>query len=203
MPRFSHPKPEGPIIKHIPKSARPACCSTLTAILNNIVHNNRDLPAWNKLLNFASDVLLNPPRDGGRSGVAQCIKNRIAGRMNANHMCTSRTTSHKRGSFDLSRAVTAKIEDGNIKAAIRLLCSEDKPADCSEAVVAALRSTHPAAPSSRTAVPDPATINSLQVTEADVLRAVKAFPAGSSGGPDGLRPQHLLVGACLLPNQWF
>jgi len=32
----------------------------------------------------------------------------------------------------------------------------------------------------------------LEVTEAEVLKAVRSFPAGSAGGPDGLRPQHIL-----------
>ena len=32
----------------------------------------------------------------------------------------------------------------------------------------------------------------VQVTEADILQAIRSFPAGSSGGPDGLRPQHVL-----------
>jgi len=41
-------------------------------------------------------------------------------------------------------------------------------------------------------VPDPESFDSHQVTEATVLKAIESFPAGSSGGPDGLRPQHLL-----------
>ena len=32
----------------------------------------------------------------------------------------------------------------------------------------------------------------LQVTEADIHQAIRSFPAGSSGGPDGLCPQHIL-----------
>ena len=32
----------------------------------------------------------------------------------------------------------------------------------------------------------------LQVTEAHILQAIRSFPAGSSGGPDGLRPPHIL-----------
>ena len=32
----------------------------------------------------------------------------------------------------------------------------------------------------------------LQVSEADVLKAIRSFPSGSSGGPDGLRPQHVV-----------
>ena len=31
----------------------------------------------------------------------------------------------------------------------------------------------------------------LQITLADVIAVIKAFPAGSSGGPDGVRQQHI------------
>jgi len=31
----------------------------------------------------------------------------------------------------------------------------------------------------------------LSVAEEEVRRAVQSFPAASSGGPDGMRPQHL------------
>ena len=31
----------------------------------------------------------------------------------------------------------------------------------------------------------------LSVSEVEVRHAVLSFPAGSSGGPDGMRPQHL------------
>ena len=31
----------------------------------------------------------------------------------------------------------------------------------------------------------------LYVSEIDVRKAIMSFPAGSSAGPDGLRPQHL------------
>ena len=32
----------------------------------------------------------------------------------------------------------------------------------------------------------------LQFTENDVLSAVRSFPTGSSGGPDSIRPQHII-----------
>jgi len=40
-------------------------------------------------------------------------------------------------------------------------------------------------------LPDSAQFSHLSVDESAVKRAVLTFPAGSSGGPDGLRPQHL------------
>jgi len=188
---FSHPKLTGPVLKHIPRSARPACCSALTAILNGIVQSPfNDYSAWNKLMNFATDVLLNPPRTGGQSNIAKCIKDRIAGTSSAAKTCSS--AMQKTRNFDLARAVTSKVEEGNIRAAIRLTCSEDKPAAFSGAVLAAMQSKHPPASTSTVSVPEPSSFSSFQVTENDVLRAVKAFPAGSSGGPDGFSPKHLL-----------
>ena len=34
-------------------------------------------------------------------------------------------------------------------------------------------------------------MQSIQVTDADVMRAIDSFPAGSAGGPDGVRPQQI------------
>ena len=115
------------------------------------------------------------------------IKARITG-STVTSKVSAHATSRKLGTFDLAKAVTSKVEDGNI----RLLSSDDRPADSSDAVFAAMQTRHPPAASGRTAVPDPCTLISLQVTESEVLKAIRSFPAGSSGGPDGFRPQHLL-----------
>ena len=92
----------------------------------------------------------------------------------------------------LAAAVTAKIEDGNIRAALRIISSEDKPAADSASNYAILLAKHPAALVHSSPAVDPKTTSALQVSEADVLKAIKSFPAGSSGGPDGIRPQHIV-----------
>src|ERR1700761_3019082 len=51
---------------------------------------------------------------------------------------------------------------------------------------------HPPAPADRAPTPGPGSYTSLQITEDEVLKAIKSFPAGSSGNPDGFRPQYLL-----------
>ena len=91
----------------------------------------------------------------------------------------------------LATAVTTKIEDGNIKAAIRILSSDDSLAPDCEETVNALRRRHPAAAPDRTANPDPHSFPSLAVSEKEVSEAIRSFPAGSAGGPDRFRPQHL------------
>jgi len=90
----------------------------------------------------------------------------------------------------LAQAVSAKIECGNLQAAMRLVCSDDAPFMTSEETVASLRSKHP--PTSQI---DPSLdgvqCTPLLVDQNDVRKAILSFSAGSSGGPDGLWPQHM------------
>jgi hypothetical protein len=85
----------------------------------------------------------------------------------------------------------SKLEDGNIRAAIRIMSSDDKLApDCKE-TIDALRERHPPASGDYTNVPDPHDFTPCNVSEDDVAAAIRSFPAGSAGGPDRLRPQHI------------
>ena len=76
---------------------------------------------------------------------------------------------------------------------MQMLCSEDKPALVNDETVVALRLKHPPAPMDRKKVTDPNTddFQPLVVSEMEVRSAIQSFAAGSAGGPDGLRPQHL------------
>ena len=73
-----------------------------------------------------------------------------------------------------------------------MLHSEDKPVYDSKDIYQKLIDSHPQIPSSRISFNDPRYINAFQVSEKDILLALRSFPAGSSGGPDGLRPKHFL-----------
>ena len=90
----------------------------------------------------------------------------------------------------LSHAITSKLEDGNLRAAIRLLCSDDTLAAPCEENLIKLQEKHPQASSTHASFPDPSVSTPLLVDESDVQKAVLSFPVGSSGGPDGMRPQH-------------
>jgi hypothetical protein len=83
----------------------------------------------------------------------------------------------------LAAAVTAKVEDGNLKAAIRILCSEETPATDTEATYAKLLERHPAPPSDRKPAPDPGDTTAIQVTEREVLQAIRTFPADLRAAP--------------------
>ena len=93
----------------------------------------------------------------------------------------------------LSHAVTAKLEDGNLKAAIRLLVSDEAYAAPSPEGLAKLRLKHPPATIDVNTMPVPQSDSTLSVSEIEVCKAIMSFPAGSSAGPDGLRLQHCLL----------
>ena len=98
---------------------------------------------------------------------------------------------HHRNSPDeqLSKAVTAKINDDNITSALRLLLSDDKLAENNGDTYTKLQEHHPAAAKDKQPPPAPSPSEiCLQVLEQEVKHAVTGFPPGSTGGPDGLRP---------------
>lgn len=197
QPVFTHPRPLGGLIKHIPKSARSACATLLSSILNNIASQPDNLEAWRSLLNFGGSILLNPARTGKRHNLASIIKKRTtagaAGLTDVRPGCLAPSKAKKKNADEmLAAAVTAKVEDGNIKAAIRILCSEEKPATDVKASYEKLLERHPEPPPDRRQAQPPDDFPAIQVSEADIMSAIRSFPAGSSGGPDGVRPQHIL-----------
>jgi len=197
QPIVDHPNLSGNIIKHIPRSARPHCATQLTAVIKKIAAQPDDTTAWSRLLNYGKQLLLVPPRAGRKHNVANILKKRTV-----DTFSTSTTAAHQpsrppaTASVDdrqaLSAAVRSKLEDGNIRAAVRIICSEEKPAANNDATLKALRERHPPAAVDFAAVPDPSAFSAMSVTEREVSRAIRSFPAGSAAGPDGIRPQHLL-----------
>ena len=98
---------------------------------------------------------------------------------------------NKSASSHLAQAVSAKLEDGNLRAAIRNICSDNSPAQPTGDALQKLQEKHPPASGGLDDLPDINPDSALLVTETEVCQAVPSFPAGSSGGPDGMRLQHL------------
>ena len=87
--------------------------------------------------------------------------------------------------------------EGDFRGAVRIACSDDIIADMSDTTLAALKQKHPA-PHPDSDIPSLLEAHShLTVSEEEVALAIRSFPNGSAGGPDGLRPQHLkdMIGA--------
>ena len=86
-----------------------------------------------------------------------------------------------------------KLEEGDFRGAVRLACSEDSIAASSETTFAALLLKHPPPhpDSSIPPLPQDPVAPTLSVSVDEVAKAIRSFPNGSAGGPDGLRPQDL------------
>ena len=151
------------------------------------------MAAWSKLLNYVNSMLLAPARGGKKRNLTSILKARSV----TNHLpdpvlrvTKQRTTKTELSS--LAANVTSKIEYGNIKATVRIISSNDRPATANNATIVALRARHPPIATDRMPLPSPQVYNALQVTETELIAAIKSFPAGSAGGPDGIRPQHII-----------
>ncbi len=147
-------------------------------------------------MNFGKHILLQPPRTGKRHNLASIIKKRttVEEQESDDELPGDSAGFHRRRdpAAQLAAAIMAKVEDGNIKAAIRILSSEERPADDSDVTYSKLLERHPAAPANRCLPPDPHNVTAIQMSESEVQKIIRSFPAGSSGGPDGIRPQHIL-----------
>jgi hypothetical protein len=150
-------------------------------------------------------VLAVPKRGGNKRSLVKVIQDRAAAwssTMNFSDATETnchrpvRTTRRSDAETDqyLAKAVSSKLEEGNIKAAVRLVCSEDKPAPNTAETLSALKKKHPPAPPDRRpgCSPDSPRFDALHISDTDLVSAViRSFPAGSAGGPDGTTPQHL------------
>jgi len=192
---FDWSPPECASIRHIPKAARPACASHLASLLRQVVAHPESQSQWKAVLNWAGSVLFPAKRGGKRHNMTSTIKSRLASSQSSTTVTqTCRPVVRRRNEdpdSQLARVVAAKLEDGNLRAAVRILCSEDSPAQPSLDGLAKLQAKHPPATLCSTDLPSPDRCQPLEVEESDVQKAIMSFPAGSAGGPDGLRPQHL------------
>jgi len=171
----------------------------LASLFRRIAADPCDLDGWKAILSWSFRILAPPKRGGKRHNLANIIKKRVSNfsavdcSFNAeSSVARLPDSSTSRLSSCLADAISAKLEDGNIRAAVRLLCSDDRVAAASPETLSSLVAKHPSASVDRKPFPPPLPSAALSVDESDVLGACRSFPAGSSGGPDGFRPQHLL-----------
>ena len=130
---FDHPPRLGPVIKRIPKSARKVCAQLLSSLISDVVCNVDSAEKWNNLMNFSTQILLKPKRGGKRRNLCKLISDRVSkwprGLVEEKSTAGCRVASRNLSSDQiLAKAVMAKIEDGNIRAAVRIICSDDSPA---------------------------------------------------------------------------
>lgn len=194
-----------PVLKFIPKASRIWAARKLASLLDSIVSVPDNLELWSRLLLFTYSCLGKPERGGKkrRSSLASSVNKALSDFPEGLSSQPVKQAEIKRRNrpkasdnvWSLAARVSAKIEEGDVRGAIRMAASDDTLAPFDEVSLEALRRLHPrrAAP----AHPEPSaqatntTEHNAIPTEGDIVEAIKSFPAGSAGGLDGMRPQHL------------
>jgi hypothetical protein len=136
---------------------------------------------------------------GKRRNVSGIIKKRTSayaeGQTFADGLqCVDRVSSRRRNidsSMALANAVRAKLEEGNMRAAIQIISSEDTVAPENDETWSDLKSKHPTGSPIHTDLVLDSSLPDLVVNQDKVRKVIASFPPGSAGGPDGLRPQHV------------
>lgn len=88
------------------------------------------------------------------------------------------------------KLVQAKLSDGDISGAIRILSSNDTIAAVNAETHQKLLEKHPE-PNLAIEVENVTTVDIQPVSSTEVRKSIFAFATGSSGGMDGIKPQHL------------
>jgi hypothetical protein len=191
-------------LRRIPRGARQRAAQTLDSRLRALLAAPADQTRWQEVLRFA-DCLSQPLRGGRRHNLTTQLLaqfDRAAKGLSPTPPGSSDSCPHprrgKQGSSKMGRGeddlaayrASAKLQEGDIKGAVRCLTSEETLAPSTAATLQALHAKHPPCPPNRRAPPVTST-QPLTVTPAEVKDAIKSFAPGSAGGRDGLRPQHL------------
>ena len=200
-------KKSPPVIRHIPKGAEDAVSEKLAALLLKATET-RSIHDVAALQLFFANCLSPLERGGRKHGVqaSRTIRQRVESwhcaavpvealveEENARKSRKKRpatTTMAKDGmDNDCQRRVLSAIQDRSLSKACQILQTAHLPPPSN--AEASLRSLHPEGHAiAPEAFPPPT--GSFDFSASEIESALKSFPAGSSGGPSGLRAAHIL-----------
>ena len=144
------------------------------------------------MMNLAPTCLRVPTRTGAKhqKSLATQVRKNIVAFPNTT-ADENRKAVKKKGGSDTARFVSQKIDDGNIKAAIRILASNDSVLRPNDETYGKLKDKHPERKVTDTEIPGEIETPPCVVSSATVKKCIKSFPSGSAPGPDRLSPQVL------------
>ena len=192
---------KGRILRFVPRGARVQWAQTLTDCIDRILQDPTQLAHWRRLMLAPSLCLRQPERGGHKRGssLASLINKQCSAFRSSSDLLSlanpadppqKRNSNGKNSNSRLAAIVSRKLDEADVRGAVRLVSSSDTIAPFDKATLLKLQQKHPPRPDDRMTFPQ-SDVPPLQV-EAQVVRtAVESFNAGSSGGLSGLRPQHL------------
>ena len=171
----------------------------LLGLLRDIIRNVNDSSAWSRLFQFAPACFTQPGRGGKNRNLTNIVTKRIqsfasGAETGAEQEISRERSDRRRKALDheteVARRATAKLGDGDVRGALRVLSAKETLAAMSSETTTCLLALHPPTPVDRRVTP-PLSTATIQATTPDVRAAINSFPNGSASGPDGMRPQYL------------
>ena len=192
------------LLRHIPKGSRYLFAKSFASTIEKALLVN-DYDSWTRFIIFPTVCLRSPIHNGKRhcKSLSTLINKQISffeNTADTNTLIKSidptsslpKSASSKRSSQQLRKSVSDKLNDGDVRGAVRLVASDASLAPYSQDILAELLEKHPQRPPDRRAFPDSSGCSNLRaITTDEVALSIKSFPLGSSGGITRLRPQHL------------
>lgn len=109
------------VLKRTPKGARHQAATRITALINDCLHDPNNLGNWRNLLIFPYVGLRLPEKKNLKCTLTTMVKRNLDAEL---HLQEEIGASSFLKETSLSRRVEAKISDGDVSGAVRLLISE-------------------------------------------------------------------------------
>lgn len=199
-----HLKQSCRIVKRIPKGARIMVATQYSKSIEKCVKQNT-FSSWQELLTLPFKLLKVPSDDqnkktSNRKSIVRLIKENclhFSSEINVENSSTNKCNPeivHNRSkpNPNLVTIIESKLADFDIKGAVNIISSNDTVAPKNEETYQQLLNKHPS-PTQELSFPSAPvnSTNAIQVDSVKVQNGIQSFLAGSSGGIDGLRPQHM------------
>jgi hypothetical protein len=205
---LSNLKSKIPVLKRVPKAARPLISNELTNVINDVVEKNTDV-TWYKLFLFTYAVLQLPQKKNKSKNLTTFVKENLNAWKIIKQADFNEIYNHimehfvdkkqrkiikkfKENVSQLCQKAQTKLSDGDIRGALNMLTSQDMIVPRNEATMQALQKKHPPPRkyNSTTVFQQKLDNNMSSVTSLEVTKAIASFPNGSAGGLDAIRPQN-------------
>ena len=141
------PHPRIPIVRCLPKGSRRLAASKLSSLLEAVMSEN-SLQSWERLLSFTPRCLFSPRR-GGKcwSLVTQLNRQLDSDEGSPNSLLEAPSRRQSPRPIDCLRAaVSAHLEEGDFRGAIRLASSDSSIAAPTNDTFQTLQDKHPSSP---------------------------------------------------------
>ena len=191
-----------PVYARIPAASRNKASQVLSTLLNGAYTVNGK-PEWDKLYGFAKEGLGSSKRGGKKhTSQATLINKRLDAFVAGTVVVepppkkTTKAKSSGQSKADYASRVAAKLGMGDVRGAVTIVTSKEAILPPSQETKVKLQVKHPPRKRSElTRAPTPdfsGNLGHFWLSKDDIKWGLRSFKKGAAGGPDGLRPQHLL-----------